>query len=279
MLTNSTLEGLRALRLPAMAQGLADQREHPDYETLNFEERLGLLVDKELTERENRRLGRNLKTAKLKIAASVEDIDFRRQRGLDKSQVLTLAEARWVEHHQVLLVVGPAGVGKTFVACALAHAAIRHGHSALYLRAPRMFDDLAIARVDGRLARVMASYARIGVLVIDDLLLRPQSGEQGADLLEVIEDRAKLRSTIVTSQLPVEMWHEGLAGGEQTISDAIMDRLLEKAHRIELHGDSLRREQSTTAGNGNPRRPVNETKRSARTPTARAGDKTTKEQQ
>jgi DNA replication protein DnaC len=277
MLKNTTVEGLRALRLPAMAAGLQEQREHPDYETLSFEDRLGLLVDKELTERQNKRLKRNLQAAKLRENASVEDIDFRRPRGLDKSQILALADCHWVEHHHVVLIVGATGLGKTYIACALAHCAIRAGHTALYLRAPRMFDDLAIARADGRLARLMASWARVEILLVEDLLLRPLSPDQGADLLEVIEDRAGVRSTVVTSQLPVSLWHEGL--GEPTVSDAILDRLLEKAHRIELHGDSMRRQETTTTANGDSERQANATTRAARTASARAADipRTTKE--
>ncbi len=244
MLTNSTIEGLRALRLPAMVTGLQEQREHPDYEGLSFEDRLGLLVDKELTERQNRRLQRTLKAAKLRVPAVVEDIDFRRRRGLDRSQVMSLAESHWVEAHHALVIVGPTGLGKTYLACALAHSAIRRGHTALYLRAPRMFDDLAIARADGRISRVMAAWSRVGVLVIDDLLLRPLTPEQAGDLLEIIEDRAHLRSTIVTSQLPVSLWHEAL--GDPTVADAILDRLLEKPHRIELSGESMRKKQTPT---------------------------------
>jgi len=242
MLQNPTIEGLRTLKLDVMAQGLIEQREHPDYQGLGFEERLGLLVDREVAERENRRLQRYLKSAKLRAAATVEDIDFRRRRGLEKSQVLSLAEGHWVTNNHAIVIVGPTGVGKTYLACALAHSAIRHGHTALYLRAPRMFDDLAIARADGRLARLMASWARVGVLVVDDFLLRPLSPDQAADLLEVIEDRAQLRSTVVTSQLPVSMWHEAL--GDATIADAVLDRVLQHAHRIELSGESMRRPPS-----------------------------------
>jgi DNA replication protein DnaC len=252
VLDNATIEGLRTLHLDVMAQSLLDQREHPDYEGLSFEERLGLLVDKEVTERENRRMARALKAAKLKASTAViEDIDFRRQRGLDKSLVLSLAGGHWVDSHHVIVVVGPTGVGKTYLACALANSAIRHGHTALYLRAPRLFDELAIARADGRLSRLMAGWARVGVLVIDDLLLRPLTADQAADLLEVIEDRSQLRSTIVTSQLPVELWHEAL--GDATIADAVLDRLLERSHRIELHGESLRRPETSDSPTGRRR--------------------------
>lgn len=238
MLLNTTIEGLKTLRLDAMAAALAEQHEQAAYSGLGFEERLGLLVDRELTERSSRRLERCLKTARLRTPATVEDIDFRHPRGLDRAQILTLAQAHWAQHHQPIVITGPTGAGKTYLACALAHSAIRHGHTALYLRAPRMFDDLAIARADGRLSRLMATWARTGVLVIDDLLLRPLTPDQAADLLEVIEDRARLRATIVTSQLPVSHWHEAI--GDPTIADAALDRLLENAHRIELAGESMR---------------------------------------
>jgi DNA replication protein DnaC len=224
LLTNPTIEGLYTLKCPAMAAGVAEQAERPTYQALSFEERLGMLVDKELAERENRRLGRYLKQAKLRTDALVEDIDFRRQRGLDRPTIVSLAESGWVKAHHNVAIVGPTGLGKTFVACALANAAIRKGHTALYLRAPRMLDELAVARLDGRFGRLMASWARIDVLVIDDYLLRPLSPDQAADTLEVIEDRAGLRSTIITSQLPISMWHQAM--GEPTIADAALDRLL-----------------------------------------------------
>ncbi len=239
MLLNTTIDGLKTLRLDAMAAALAEQHEQAAYSGLGFEERLGLLVDRELTERSSRRLERCLKTARLRTPATVEDIDFRHPRGLDRAQILTLAQAHWAQHHHAIVITGPAGAGKTYLACALAHAAIRRGHTALYLRAPRMFDDLAIARADGRLSRLMATWARAGVLVIDDILLRPLTGDQAADLLEVIEDRAGLRATIVTSQLPAAMWHPAIA--DPTIADAALDRLLGNAERIELSGESMRR--------------------------------------
>lgn len=246
MLTNPTVDGLYQLGLPAMARGLVEQRERTDYQPLSFEDRLGLLVDLELQERENRRLLRSLKTAKLRNHAVVEDIDFRRPRGLDRNQILSLAEAHWVDNHHNVLIVGPTGGGKTFIGCALAHSAIRHRHSALYLRGPRMLDDLAIARADGRLTRLLASWARIDVLLLDDFLLRPLTPDQAADLLEVIEDRSQTRSTIVTSQLPVADWHEAL--GEATIADAILDRLLQNAHRIELRREAESMRRPETAG-------------------------------
>jgi DNA replication protein DnaC len=245
VLNSQTIEGLCALRLPAMAAGLAEQAASPAHQGLSFEERLGLLVDRELAEREDRRMARYLKAAKLRTDAVVEDIDFRHRRGLDRAAVLGLAEGGWVTSHHNVAIVGPTGVGKTFLACALANAAVRRGHSALYLRASRMLDELAIARADGRLARLAASWARIDVLVIDDYLLRPLSPDQAADTLEVIEDRAGLRSTIVTSQLPINLWHEAM--GEPTVADAVLDRVLQNLHRIELAGESMRRPEGAPA--------------------------------
>lgn len=239
MLITPTLDKLVALNLPGMARALAEQLEQPPYQALRFEERLGLLVDREAQERETRRLERHLKAAKLRQTACIEDVDFRSARGLDRGQVLTLAEAQWVRAHQQLLIIGPTGIGKTFLACALAHAAVRRGHSALYWRAPRLLSELALARMDGRLPRLLAAWARVDVLVIDDYLLRPLTAEQAADLLEVIEDRAQRRSTLITSQLPVRDWYT--ACGEPTVADALLDRLVHNAHRLELRGRSQRR--------------------------------------
>jgi DNA replication protein DnaC len=271
VLNHQTIEGLYALKLPAMAAGLIEQGESASHGALSFEERLGLLVDRELAERESRRLERYLKTAKLRSNAVLEDVDFRRQRGLDRPVVLGLAESAWVTSRHNIAVVGPTGVGKTFLACALANCAIRRGHTALYLRASRMLDELAVARLDGRFQRLTASWARIDVLVIDDFLLRPLTPDQAADTLEVIEDRAGIRSTIITSQLPIALWHEAM--GEPTVADAVLDRVLQNLHRIELEGESMRRPEGTpkaaggaaSAGGGTkaakgaaPAHPVNE---------------------
>jgi len=254
VLNSQTIEGLHALRLPAMAAGVADQASSPAHQGLSFDERLGLLVDRELAEREDRRMARHLKAAKLRTNAVVEDIDFRARRGLERPALLGLAEGGWITAHHNIAVVGPTGVGKTFVACALANAAIRRGHSALYLRASRMLDELAIARVDGRLARLMSSWARIDVLLIDDFLLRPLSADQGADTLEVIEDRAGLRSTIITSQLPINAWHEAM--GEPTVADAVLDRISQHLHRVELAGESMRRHKDVAGGSTKQPKPA-----------------------
>ncbi len=239
MLTGPTIDKLRALNLTGMARALGEQLERADDQALSFEARLGLLVDREAQDRDNRRLARNLQAAKLRADACLEDVDFRHPRGLDRAQILGLADAHWVAGRQNILVTGPTGSGKTFVSCALAQAALRRGHTALYPRAPRLLGDLALARADGRLPRLLASWARVDVLVVDDFALRPLLPEQTADLLEVIEDRAQRRSTILASQLPVRLWHDAL--GEPTLADALLDRVVHNAHRIELRGDSLRR--------------------------------------
>ncbi len=240
MLINQTLERLHELRLAGMAEALSEQLERPDrYDELEFTDRLGLLLDRETQDRDNRRVTRNLKTARLRTPACVEDLDFRRDRGLDRSHILRLAEAGWVTDHRDLLVTGATGAGKTYLACALAHAAIRRGYKALYWRLPRLLGELRLAHADGRAAALLASWTRVDVLVLDDLGLQPLTSTQAGDLLEVIEDRHQRRSTILTSQLPIKAWHDNL--GDPTLADAICDRLLHRAHRLELRGESMRR--------------------------------------
>jgi DNA replication protein DnaC len=253
MLTSPTLDKLRDLNLLGMSRAYQEQIERADYQALGFDDRLGMLVDTELQERENRRLRRYLKAARLRDQACIEDVDFHAPRGLNRAQIMELAGSRWVDAHQNILVIGATGLGKTYIGCALAEAAIRKGHTALYLRFPRMVDELAVARVDGRMPRLLAAWARVGVLVLDDFAMQALSGQQSADLLEVIEDRAQRRSTIITSQMPVKHWHEAL--GDATIADAILDRLVHNAHRIELRGhESLR--GSRTAVTSTPRAPA-----------------------
>lgn len=246
MLTSPTLDKLRDLNLMGMSRAYQAQMERANYQTLTFDDRLGLLVDEEMTDREQRRLNRYLKAARLRDQACVEDINFHIPRGLSRTMILELAESRWVDAHQNVIVVGATGLGKTYVACALAEAAIRKGHSALYMRFPRMVDELAVARVDGRLPRLLATWARVEVLLLDDFAMQPLSSQQSADLLEVIEDRSQRRSTILTSQMPVKQWHEAL--GDATIADAILDRLVHNAHRVDLRGkESLRGPGTSTA--------------------------------
>ena len=239
MLTHPTVDKLHQLRCTAMATALAEQLGSPQLEALSFEERLGLLVDRELTERHSRQLTNRLRRARLRHVACVEDIDFRQPRGLDKDLVLSLADGRWIRDHLNLLVTGPAGVGKTWISCALTHSACRLGYSASYRRLPRLLTELAIARADGRYAKLLASLAKTSVLVIDDWGVSKLSAENRRDLLEIIEDRHGLRSTIVTSQLPVEKWHAVI--GDPTLADAILDRLVHNAYQLNLKGESMRK--------------------------------------
>jgi DNA replication protein DnaC len=221
VLAHQTISKLEALGLSTMAAALTEQLESPGpWSELSFEDRLGLLVDREADARDSRRLARRLKDAKLRQQAAVEDIDFRSPRGLDRSIILSLAQARWVAAHHNVIVTGATGSGKTFISCALAQAALRQGHTALYLRTPRLLDDLAMGRADGRYAKVLASLARVSVLVLDDFLLTPAPVEACKDLLEVLEDRCGVRSTLVASQLPVDKWHAAMA--DPTLADAVM---------------------------------------------------------
>lgn len=246
MLKHPTLDKLEALRLFGMAQGLREQLGTSDCTALTFEERLGLLVDRETTARDNARLASRLKRAKLRLTATVEDIDFRSPRGLDKATMLALAECRWIRERHNCLITGPTGVGKSYLACALAHKACREGYAALYVRAPHLFEELAMAKGDGRYRRLIARYARLDLLVLDDWGLSPLTDEQRHDMLEILEERHDRRSTLVTSQVPVEKWHPVI--GDPTLADAILDRLVHNAYRLNLKGDSLRKRSKKTAG-------------------------------
>ena len=248
MLVNATAKKLCELGLSTMADALSDQLAQPGpWSELSFEDRLGLLVDKEADARDSRRVKMRLRTAKLRYPACVEDLDLRAPRGLDKSVVMDLASASWVAHHHNAVLTGATGVGKSWIACALANAAIRAGHSAYYVRAPRLCEELAVGRGDGRYAKLLAHLARTELVVLDDFLLTPAPVEVCRDLLEVVEDRAQRRSTLVVSQLPIEHWHEAMA--DPTLSEAILDRILCASHRIALKGPSMRRRepQATTS--------------------------------
>lgn len=249
MLRNATAEKLHALGMKTMAEALCDQLIDPTHYTeLTFEDRLGLLVDKEADARESRRLKMRLRTAKLRYPASTEDLDLRAPRGLDRAQVLDLARGTWVERRHNVVVTGPTGVGKSFLACALAHAAIGAGHSAYYVRAPRLAEELAVGRADGRYGRILAHLARTELVVLDDFLLTPATTEVCRDLLEVVEDRAQRRSTMVVSQLPTDHWHAAMA--DPTLAEAILDRVLQASHRLALTGPSLRRRDPEPGAGG-----------------------------
>ena len=239
MLIHPTAERLRALGLAAMADALVELQNAPDAAELTREDWLGLLVDREATSRENKRLARRLREARLRQAAVVEDVDFRAPRGLDRALFQKLASCEWVRDHHHLVVVGPTGIGKSWLACALGHKACREGFSVLYKRATRLFNDLTQARGEGRLPRLLTTLERIRLLIIDDWGPEPLNAEQRRDLLEIVDDRDDRSSLLITSQVPVNRWHEVIA--DPTLGDAILDRILHRAHRIELKGPSLRR--------------------------------------
>jgi DNA replication protein DnaC len=241
MLTHPTLDRLDELKLTGMRKALEEQFAMPDCQSLSFEDRFALLVDREVAERHNRRLSLRLYKARLRENASIEDIDFRHPRGLDKALVLSLADCRWVAHHDNCLITGPTGAGKTYLACALAHKVCREGYSVLYHRLPRLFQELAIARGDGRYPKLLRALARVDLLVLDDWGTLSLADEQRRDLFEVLEDRYDRRSTLVASQLPLKHWHETL--GDPTLADAILDRLVHNAHKLELKGDSMRKKR------------------------------------
>lgn len=242
MLSHPTLDRLHALQLHGMARAFEEQLALPEMAELGFAERLGLLVDREATYREDRRLASRLKQARLRQEAAVEDVDFRTPRGLDKRLFLALASCQWIGQHRNVLITGPTGAGKSFLACALAQKACREGYTVLYQRLPRLLSELALARGDGRYPKLLAGLGKPRLLVLDDWALHPVSDAGRRDLLEILEDRYGRRSTLVTSQLPVASWHDAL--GDPTLADAILDRLVHNAHTLELRGESLRKQQA-----------------------------------
>jgi DNA replication protein DnaC len=244
MLTHPTLEKLQALRLNGMLKGLEEQMQMTGLEEIGFVERLGLLVDREMTERENRRLKDRLAKARLRQSAAVEDVDLRTPRGLDRSLFVSLCSCQWITQHLNVLITGKTGTGKSFLACALAQKACRESFSVAYHRVPRLLSDLGTAKVDGRYSKLLASLSRIDLLVLDDWGLHPLTEGQRRDLLEILEDRYGRRSTLVTSQLPVKMWHDAI--GDATLADALLDRLVHNAYQIKLLGESRRKTEQST---------------------------------
>lgn len=243
MLHQETVEKLYAMKLNGIADAFKEQLLQHDMYDLPFEERFTLLVDRQWTWKEDRRMKRLLRNAKLKINGCIEDIDFRTPRGMDKSVVLRLANCDWIKSAQNIIITGPTGVGKTYLACAIANRACRMGYSAFYIRVPRLFQELAMARGDGSYPKTMKKLLKANVLIIDDLGLAPMSATERRDLLEVVEDRHGLASTIVATQLPISNWHENIQ--DPTIADAILDRLIHNAHKINLKGESMRKLRSS----------------------------------
>ncbi len=244
MFINQTIDKLHEMRLTGMAEALTEQLNNPDHSELSFEERIAWLVDRHWTWRENRSLKRRLANAKLRDReASVEAIDFRRPRGLDRSEIRSLTTCQWVARHHNLIITGPCGVGKSFLACALAQKAIRERYTGLYTRQPPLLRELAMARADGSLDKRLEQLARVDVLIIDDWMMTALGESERRDILEIVEDRYNTRSTILTSQIPIDQWHEQI--GDPTSADSILDRLVHNAYRLELKGESMRKVKAT----------------------------------
>jgi len=250
MLHQPTIEKMMAMRLEAMVEAWKGFDQDENTQQLSFEEKLSLMVDRLWTSRQNLALQRRLRYAKLRSNACVEDIDYRTSRGLDKSMVRALAAgSTWVERHENLFLVGPTGVGKSYIACAMAHKACRDGYLVLYTRASALFRDLALARADGSLRNLLARLGRVDVLVIDDWAMAPMAESERRDFWEICEERYQTRSTVLTSQLPVSQWHEQI--GDPTMADGILDRLVHNAHRIEMRGESMRKTKTAGTEKGN----------------------------
>ena len=239
MLNEQTIQTLNALKLFGMARSFSDKIAHRAAADLSHPEFFGLIVQDEKTYRDNLRLKRLLANAKLKHQACLEDIDYKHPRGLNKQTILELSSPDWISRHHTVLLTGPTGVGKSFIACALGNFAARHGHSVLYLRAPRLFEMLLQAKADGSHLNTLTRLAKVQLLILDDLFLTPLDDPQRNDLLEIIEDRYQKNPTIITSQCPIKDWHAII--GEPTVADAILDRLLHHAYKIELKGESIRK--------------------------------------
>jgi DNA replication protein DnaC len=250
MLNQPTIDKLCAMRMRGMAEALEQQLQEPDIHQLSFEERFGLLVDRQWDWRQNRALERRLRNARLQGTACVEDIDYRTPRGLDRAVVRSLTQqSAWVDAHQNLFLLGPTGIGKTWLARAIAQKACRDGYTALFLKAAELFRDLAVARADGSHSKLLYHLSHVDVLIVDDFCMAPMTEAERRDCLEICDARYQARSTLLTSQLPVSSWHAQI--GDPTIADSTLDRLVHNAHRIELQGDSMRKKRGPKTGKEN----------------------------
>lgn len=247
MLYQQTIESLHKLKLTGMVNALKEQQQNRQYKDMSFEDRFGMLVDRELNEQENKRLDLRLRQAKLRQNAVIEDVDFRTARGLNKSMILELATCEWLREHQNVLIIGPTGVGKSFLACALAHKACREGFTVQYHRTSRLFGELAVSRADGRYLRLLKSLAKVDLIILDDWGLEILNKDQRGDILEIFEDRHNRKSLIITSQIPFENWHSLI--GEATHADAILDRVAHNAHIINLEGGTMRKKTAKLSKN------------------------------
>jgi DNA replication protein DnaC len=243
MLREPTFEKLHAMKLHAMAQAYEEYLRAPGGEELPFEERFAMMVERQWCQKQDRALARRLQVAQLRHAACIEDIDYRHPRGLKRAQIESLSDSRWIKRREGCIITGPTGAGKSYLACALAHKACREGYAVLYYYTPKLFRQLATAQLDGSFMKLLKRLAQADLLVIDDWGVAALKPAQYRDFLEVIEDRHASRSTLLTSQFPVESWHEIIA--DATVADAILDRLVHNAHRIELRGESMRKRKPT----------------------------------
>jgi DNA replication protein DnaC len=250
MLNHQTMEKLTALHLEGMAQALEEQRRQPDISQLDFEERLALLVERQWLWRENRALAARLHRAQLKVAACLEDVDYRHPRGLKRAQIEQLRASQWVSQHRNCLITGPTGCGKTYLACALAHQACRDGHRVCYYYAPKLFREVQNAQADGSLLHLLKKLARAALVVIDDFGVAAVTGKQYRDLLEILDDRQGLGATLITSQFPVDQWHGVI--NDATVADAILDRLVHNAYRLDLKGESIRKTRANLSAQAQP---------------------------
>lgn len=243
MLTHPTLDKLRSMQLEGMATALQEQLELSSYQELSFEERLGLLVEREYLYRDNRRFKRRLRNAKLKQQASLEDLDYNHPRTLDKALIRSLSTGDYLRDHHNLLITGPTGVGKTFLACSLAQQACRQGYSAFYAQTSRLLQELKLMKADGRYFKTLSRLAKTDLLILDDWGLEPLSDEPRHFLLELLDDRYDKTSTLIASQLPVALWYDYL--NHPTLADAILDRIVHNSYRLELTGESLRKSKKS----------------------------------
>jgi DNA replication protein DnaC len=239
MLNEQTLEKLHSMKLFGMAEAFRTQMESAETSGLSFEERLALLVDQQWTWRENRALARRLRAAKLKERGVIEDVNYQHPRQLDRKLMRSLASSDWVRQHQNILFIGPTGIGKSWLACALAHKACRDGFTVLHKRTSELFRELAVAHVDGSFGRLLLKLSRIDVLLLDDFAMTPFKDSERRDFLEICDDRYQHRSLLLTSQVPVAHWHEQI--GDPTLADSILDRIVHNAYRLELSGESMRK--------------------------------------
>lgn len=256
MLTHPTLDQMQALGLGGMATAYRELAEQNSPDDLSRDEWLGLMLDRETALRADKRLTNRLAAARLRFAdACIENIDFAGHRGLDRRNTLSLAQGAWLKTYENLIVTGQTGTGKTWLACAFGHQAARLDHSVLYLRMPRLFEDLGLARLDGRFPRLLDKLARVQLLILDDWGTHTLNDQQRLDLLEIFEERYRRKSTLITAQLPIAQWHAMI--GEPTIADAILDRIIHNAHRITLEGDSMRKQKPTTPLTGDENSEIN----------------------